>query len=422
LAVAKSEERAQMNKAFTQQLALCIELLGVQLATLALRNTVINVFIQGSLFYAAYVYSQPLLLLLQPLIIFALDVLERFFGITVFSREQSSIIGYNRMRFATANPYGGGVDLGFNFYNGDYKKEARQAQVDKFEHAFKALGLKEGMRVLDCGCGMGDWLYWLKHEKQCTVVGINMTHAHVNIVRQRGMECVHSDWQSLYADEKAFAPLRGRFDAVTLWDTIEHYCKASEITWRNGLNRKKGSAVGEEAGTINEEYRIKTYGTLFKMARDLLDPSSECGNVWTSCLHQTHSWKDESLYGLLQIYFMTSYYDGVYPFLKDGLSKYAPLGGFTLAHEEDRTEDYRMTSLMERDHFGYVRYSFEPCALLMTLCTFVTDPHWAVFHLDLLRGLMNLETCWMWHMGGVVPHEPAKNAIAQLLWQVYSKA
>ena len=266
--------------------------------------------------------------------------------------------------------------------------------------------------MLDCGCGMGDWLYWLKTVKGCKVMGINVTDAHVVVVKKRGMECIHSDWQTLYADRERFGKLAGQFDCVTFWDTIEHYCKASEITVLGGLNRQAGTPLGCEAGTPNEQVRAHTYGSLFKMAGELLDPSSPCGTVWSSTLHQNHSctavlteappaptslgtlsgpsrtdcalaedrgcpvpnvpaalgasrperaavlppprWKEEGLYGFLQIYAMISYYDGVYPYLHDGLSKYASYGGFKLIHEEDRTEDYRMTSLVERNHFGCV--------------------------------------------------------------------
>ena len=147
---------------------------------------------------------------LHPAIVFALDLLERFLGLTIYKREDSTAIAYNRVRFVCANPYGGGIDLGFNFYNGDYTKEARRAQLDKFEHAWAKLGLKEGMRVLDCGCGMGDWMHWLKDEKKCTVVGVNVTLAHALVVRGRGMRCIHSDWQTLFRDDAQFDELRGQ--------------------------------------------------------------------------------------------------------------------------------------------------------------------------------------------------------------------
>ena len=66
------------------------------------------------------------------------------------------------------------------------------------------------MRVLDCGCGMGDWMHWLKDEKKCTVVGVNVTLAHALVVRGRGMRCIHSDWQTLFRDDAQFDELRGQ--------------------------------------------------------------------------------------------------------------------------------------------------------------------------------------------------------------------
>ena len=172
----------------------------------------------------------------------------------------------------------------------------------------------------------------------------------------------------------------------------------------NGLVRSDGKAIaarGDEEGTANEAHRVAVYGLMFKMAEALLDPKSPCAAVWTSTLHQTHSWKDEDLYGLLMIYFMTSYYDGVYPYKHDGLSRYAPLGNLELEHEEDRTEDYRQTSIREREHFGWLKYGCTPPAFLTSALTLVTDPHWLIFHVDLARAFFGWESCWMWHIGGV---------------------
>ena len=168
----------------------------------------------------------------------------------------------------------------------------------------------------------------------------------------------------------------------------------------NGLVRSDGKAIaarGDEEGTANEAHRVAVYGLMFKMAEALLDPKSPCAAVWTSTLHQTHSWKDEDLYGLLMIYFMTSYYDGVYPYKHDGLSRYAPLGNLELEHEEDRTEDYRQTSIREREHFGWLKYGCTPPAFLTSALTLVTDPHWLIFHVDLARAFFGWESCDVAH-------------------------
>lgn len=398
----------------------CWDLLKVQLWSLTYRNSHVNIALWLLLGYAnlSLELPWPLLLPMHWVTVFLIDLVERWYGWTLWSREQSSILLYNRVRFSLGDPFGEGVDLGFNFYDGDYSKSPQQAQLDKFEHAWKLLGLKEGMRVLDCGCGMGDWMYWLKNTKGCYVVGVNMTHAHVLVVRQRGMECVHSDWQSLHANKAEFAKLAGNFDAVTFWDTIEHYCKAQELPAVMG-NKREPPDYPETPE--QEAIRAAVYGDMFKMARGLIDPASPCGKVWTSCLHQTHCWRKESWYGLWQIYVILSYYDGVYPYLHDGLSKHAPLSGFKLVHEEDRTEDYRMTSLISRNHFGFALYAFQASSFLCSILGLITDPHWFVFHFDtLVRAHLGYETSWMWHIGGIVPHKPAKDAISKLLWQVYA--
>ena len=189
--------------------SLCVDAAWVWLQTFQLWNVQVNVALWAALAVAAS-RTHWAVLVLHPAIVFALDLLERFLGLTIYKREDSTAIAYNRVRFVCANPYGGGIDLGFNFYNGDYTKEARRAQLDKFEHAWAKLGLKEGMRVLDCGCGMGDWMHWLKDEKKCTVVGVNVTLAHALVVRGRGMRCIHSDWQTLFRDDAQFDELRGQ--------------------------------------------------------------------------------------------------------------------------------------------------------------------------------------------------------------------
>lgn len=403
-----------MKKQHTN-LQLCLDTLCVQGSLiLTTRNSLLNLLLLGSSFLLSFKYNTPWWFLLQPCVVLICNLSERFIGLSLWSREDSSKILYNSIQFMTRDPYGEGLDLGFNFYDGDYTKTASQAQLDKFHYAWNKLGLQPGMRVLDCGCGMGDWMHWLMTKKKCHVVGINMTLSHVKTVRSRGMKCIHSEWQQLYKNKEEFAKLAGQFDAVTFWDTVEHYCKASEITVVNGWVR---DFLGKKDGR-NEEIARAVYGSMFRMARELLDPNSNCGQVWISCLHQTHRWEDETPYGISQCYMMTSYYDGIYPYLDDGLSKFAALD-FDLVHNEDRTEDYRMTSLLNRDHFGYLKHSLTPAGILTSFCSFFTDPQSLIMHLDFCRSALGLETAWMWHIGGIDKTKPRENSIAKLFWQVY---
>jgi len=217
------------------------------------------------------------MLLIHLVVVFLLDMLQRIIGVSVWAREDSTIIFYTLLSFHCASSSSDtGIDLGFNYYNGDYFMIPTYAQECKFEHAWCLLGLKEGMRILDCGCGYGDWMLWLRHTKKCTVWGININELQQRICLERGLPCLHGDWQSIYKDEQRFKELRGKFDAVTFWDTAEHYCKPAEIY---------------ASSTLCVEYTVRKhwYGEMFRMAEDLIDPKSSVGKVWVSCLHQTHS-------------------------------------------------------------------------------------------------------------------------------------
>ena len=79
---------------------------------------------------------------------------------------------------------------------------------------------------MDIGCGLGDWVVWLKGVKKCDVAAVNLTEAQARVVRERGVDCTGSAWQLLAADEtphaKAFwGKYEGHVDVVTCWDTIE---------------------------------------------------------------------------------------------------------------------------------------------------------------------------------------------------------
>ena len=208
----------------------------------------------------------------------------------IYKRELSTALASNRV-LLTEDPYGGGIDLGFNFYNGDYTEGGAAGAARQVRARVAKLGLREGSASSTAAAGWATGCTGSGDEKKCTVVGVNVILAHALVVRGRGMRCIHSDWQTLFRDDAQFDELRGQvrgaqFDAraillaqfgaaqfgapgseerlahpnlsssttVTFWDTIEHYCKASEITVANGLVRSDGKAIaarGDEEGTAN---------------------------------------------------------------------------------------------------------------------------------------------------------------------------
>jgi SAM-dependent methyltransferase len=90
----------------------------------------------------------------------------------------------------------------------------------ELRQAIASLGLKQGMRVLDAGCGTGEALRWLCDAvaPQGTVVGIDLAAAHVSAARASAAERV----LVLQADVRQ-PPLAPRsFDLVWSVNTINH--------------------------------------------------------------------------------------------------------------------------------------------------------------------------------------------------------
>jgi 2-polyprenyl-6-hydroxyphenyl methylase/3-demethylubiquinone-9 3-methyltransferase len=102
-----------------------------------------------------------------------------------------------------------------------YIENQLQANLNKFKHQAdileKHLSL-QGTKILDIGCGGGLFLSLLK-EKGAQVTGIELSDSRAQYAKTKhGLDIdkhpIESDfWQNGYAQ---------RFDAVTLWDVIEH--------------------------------------------------------------------------------------------------------------------------------------------------------------------------------------------------------
>lgn len=102
-----------------------------------------------------------------------------------------------------------------------YIETQLQANLGKFENQaniLKAQLLLQGAKVLDIGCGGGLFLSLLK-TKGAEVIGIELSDSRAHYAQTRHQLEIHKRpiesefWQNSY---------QGYFDAVTLWDVIEH--------------------------------------------------------------------------------------------------------------------------------------------------------------------------------------------------------
>jgi len=332
-------------------------------------------------------------LLAYPVLQLVVDVIYYGFGIRVFDPSVTIQRGYQLSLFYNDTPHSQGIDYGFNYYDGDYDKSRKQAQLDKFDHTFHELELQPGMRLIDIGCGCGDWLDYLK-RRGIEAVGVNITDDQVRVCRQRGLTVFWTDWKKILIDKEMQNEMYGQFDRITFWDTVEHYVPAQ---YRSDIER------------IDAVYR-----DMFQLARNLLQ--DEHDKVFISCLHnKPKNLQENSFWSVVRknwyCYILDKFHSGYYPSAeRDDLVRNAQ-GLFELERREDLTLDYLMTSKLEPTHFGRHRFKWNGSRILYALWTVLSDPFW------LQRYIWFSGTTWMNQFD---EDDPTKSDM--LLWWLTLKA
>lgn len=305
------------------------------------------------------------------------ELLYFFYETSYFDTACTVTHSYDFCSYFTDKPNQKGLDLGFVYCNGDYKKSCYQAQLDKFDHVWDMLGLEPGMHVIDVGCGFGDWMSYAK-DRGVNIIGINFTESHVQQCRARGLEVVQTDWKAIPHNKKLQKILYGRADAVTLFDTIENHV---DSRW---------------AGNIAKCDEI--YGSLFEMVGNFMKPDSKCKRVWNCCIHS--NWNIAHIRGsplkmmkacikdppliksLFTMYILDRCHSGSYPDgVRDTLSVAANKAKMALVYRRDVTIDYYMTGVVYPAHFGthVVKWNWERAGLAMY--GMIAMPFW--FHMYL---------------------------------------
>jgi cyclopropane fatty-acyl-phospholipid synthase-like methyltransferase len=312
----------------------------------------------------------PLWLVVWPVILLVDDILYFGFAKSIFDSEIAIQRGYQFAAIFLDNQSGDGRDLGFNLYNGDLTKSYKQAQQDKWDFMLSQLRLKPGDRLIDIGCGFGDWLNYAR-SKGVEVIGVNISPEQAKVCRQRyGLEVIVDNWKSIPRNPALRERLYGAFDAVTFMDTIEHYVPCKH---RN-----------------NDEMQKEIYSGMFDMAWHLLKENSPSNRVFISCLHMTNG--PRTLWDKFACYLQTRFHSGFYPSGDDGLMQWGK-HYFSELERYDQTEDYRLTSVLDDKHFGSPKINWNVKRVASALCLSIIDPHHLHKHLE-----YKLDA-WMWHFG-----------------------
>lgn len=257
------------------------------------------------------------------------------------------------------------------------------------------LKLAPGDSLIDIGCGYGDWLNYAK-SKGIQVTGINMSLDQAAVVKAlHGIEVVCTNWKNILKDPLLQNKLYGKFDAVTFMGSIEHFAPIKY--WKN------------------EKKQAEVYSDMFKMANHLLKPDSQSSRVLISCLHDVKPNKSFAEY--IRGYFFDKYYSGLYPFGDDGLTKFSH-HYFQELSREDKTEDYRIATVLDPDHFAQYRIRWNLRKIWYSILLFILDPCY-------LHKWVEIKwNSWMylqfgkdaWEMSYAKPHQKEQRCVT--LWWI----
>ena len=295
------------------------------------------------------------------------DVLLYGFGTSVlFDSQLRMRRNYQWMHNMYDNTTGSRRDLGFNLF-----VDGILSQRAKFEHIVRELGLEKGMVICDIGCGYGDWLKYCRDEIGCEAVGINITPEQAWYARRTyGLEVHVTNWKDILTNPDYQKALDGRFDAVTFMDTVEHY-----VSMEDRRNIKKQEQI---------------YSDMCFLTSKLMNKDSKSKRVFISCLHQTRRPRDWKFY--FHAYFMDKLYSGHYPFVDEGPLKLCK-PWFDVLNVDDKTEDYRLTGVRDRQHFQAVKVRLTLRKVAYVCLLFFLDPH--VIH----RLVYYAQDSWMFFYG-----------------------
>jgi len=294
--------------------------------TLISRNTLIW-WASWLLALIAYHTTEYFACFLLPFLILLLnDFAKIAFHWDIFDSATTTRYAYNLGHTAqSTGKIDSGFDYGFNIYKTEdgvvnLEKSPQQGQLDKFKECAKLLGIEEKTKILDVGCGYGDWLNYLKKEYQMKTTGINICDEQVKTANSRQLNVYLANWMSFENNPK-FEEMKGTFDYVTFFDSIEHFVPAKY--------------------RFNKEKQDEIYRKMFQFANIMLKPK---GKVLLSCYHQTRD--IDNLTSLVATWCLNNNVEGFYPRGDEALSGLAEKCGFTEVERREKTEDYRLTGAL----------------------------------------------------------------------------
>jgi cyclopropane-fatty-acyl-phospholipid synthase len=129
------------------------------------------------------------------------------------------------------------------------------AQAAKYELICRKLGLREGMRLLDVGCGWGGMVMHAASQYRVAAVGITLSEQQFDLARKRVAEAGLSDWVEIRLQDYRDVGGNGeRFEAISSIGMFEHVGKeqmAAYFSVLSGVLEPGGRLLNHAISTPN---------------------------------------------------------------------------------------------------------------------------------------------------------------------------
>lgn len=129
--------------------------------------------------------------------------------------------------------------------------------------------IPEASRVLDVGCNSGDFLKMLQDHKKCSVVGVDVSETVLTLAREKGIEALNADAESLPFPDASFDVVVLREVLMHLHDPVKALREIKRVLKPSGFLLGSAPHANLESNVWEEEHLHHRYYTEERLMEQL---------------------------------------------------------------------------------------------------------------------------------------------------------
>jgi cyclopropane fatty-acyl-phospholipid synthase-like methyltransferase len=209
------------------------------------------------------------------------------------------------------------------------KLDPKEANLNKYRKLFLYLNISpseyKGLRILDMGCGNGDFMKYCNSLGMKTS-GMSISNQQVEELKKQGLDVYLGDYRDLQTQ------FVGKYDIITFWGSLEHITQSYPCS-KSG-EKKADNVLKQIVSHLKQYYH----------------PKSNYKLLFTTTLHMNKALCKNTL----NVYLIERAYGGWYFYespketVADKIDKY----GLRKLRNEDFTYHYYLATKLDKSHFG----------------------------------------------------------------------